>query len=152
MKNACAASRSLLLWFQGPAYSQPPGQGMLIKAHYTTGCNQSTVQLISWVPWLSIACQQNHNEIFPSVIPENQRRWRFLLTKRAAVTWMFCVCLSLPLQAPYPLWARVRQSASGSVVFVAAARTHLYRGGKVLHYQGFMSFVPFPKERLNILK
>lgn len=101
MKNACAASRSLLLWFQGPAYSQPPGQGMLIKAHYTIGCNQSTVQLISWVPWLSIACQQNHNEIFPFVIPENQRRWRFLLAKRAAVTRMFCVCLSLPLQVPY---------------------------------------------------
>lgn len=30
-----------------------------------SGCNQSPLQFISWVPWLSISCQQIDNENVP---------------------------------------------------------------------------------------
>lgn len=95
-KNACAASRPLL-WFQGLAYSKPPGKGVLIKTHDASGCNQSPVRFISWVPWLSISCQQIHNETFPSCYPWISKPLTFPAHRKWCGCADICICLNRPL-------------------------------------------------------
>lgn len=71
----CAVSRSLsLFWFCGPAYSPPPGQGMIMKEHNAVGRNQRPLLFISWVPQPTISCQQSHNESFLYVVLRYQRQ------------------------------------------------------------------------------
>lgn len=163
MKNACAATRFPLLWFQGPAYSQPPGQGTFIKTHDATGCNQSTLQLISCssLAFHHLSTESQWN--FPLREPWVSKTLTCPARKEKCCSDADVLCvpkaclLSRLIHCDVVMityTARVLQSANGSAVFVAATHTHLCRGGKVLYHQGFicMSFVSFPKEQLNILK
>jgi len=145
MKNACAVSRPL--WFQGPAHSQPPGQDMLIKTHDAIGAVKAPFSSFPEFSWLSISCQQNHNETFLSVIPENQRRRRLPLAK--SDLWLRCLhSPSLPvllLQRRY-LTGRCQDKLESKEQnsdnlykwrsnVLTLSPTHVCRGRKVVYQQ-----------------
>lgn len=102
--DTCALSRSLPFDSEdSPIHQHLHEEGMLTKTHDASGCNQSPVQLISWVPrldLLSTASQWNvpFYVIFPNITRSDLYclvRQVMLIFEFILTTWSFSASLSV---------------------------------------------------------